>query len=155
MNEHSGWLGEYRVTIIRPSGSETINLKNHITNAGLNMIRDGWLGIAKDLQLKYLAFGDSDKPVQDDQTKLDNERFRIAFANQVPEFIGKAKSLVFLPDDQALFHIREIGVFAGKSASNDINSGVMVSRMLFDFDKSNPSEPLSLKFERIDTLRRL
>lgn len=155
MIEHSGWMGEYRVTVIRPSGSQTIELKNHITNAGLNLIRDGWLGIVKDLQLKYLAFGDSDKPVQDDQTKLDNERFRIAFANQVPEFIGKTKSLVFLPDDQALFHIREIGVFAGRNANGDVDSGVMISRMLFDFDKSNPNEPASLKFERFDTLRRL
>lgn len=155
MKEHSGWIGEYEVSIIRPSGIERMHVKNRITDAGLNLIRDALCGLVTDIQLKYIAFGDSSVQIQDDQTKLWNERYRIPFANQEATSTGQLKSTVFVPDTDALFHIREIGVFAGQQAGSGQDTGIMVSRILFDFDKSNVSEPVSLKFERYDTLRRL
>ncbi|WP_438769092.1 hypothetical protein [Brevibacillus sp. JB24b] len=156
MIERGGWAGEYNVTVCKGDGTETkLHIKNMITDAGLNFLRDGLAGKHSDLKIKYLALGDSSDSVQRNQTKLANERFRIAFAAQEDGGTGVLRSVCAIPDDEALFHIRELGIFAGKDADQNQNTGIMVSRILFDFDKSRESVPFTLRFERIDTIGRL
>lgn len=149
--ERNGWLGEYEIMTTYKDGTRSREqLKNRITDAGLNMIRDAFLGERNDLQLKYFALGDSDLPLEDNQTQLGNERFRTVFVDQKPTGIGKTQSTAIVLDNEAVFSIREIGIFAGP-ATDEADSGIMISRILWNRDKTNLE---SIQFVRTDTLSR-
>jgi hypothetical protein len=154
--ESSGWQGEFLFTKVSSHSREveTIQVKNRLTDGGLNLMRNALIGADSDIQIKFLAFGTSAAPIQDDQTELVDERFRKAFTLQEQTTVGAARSIVSLLDTEAQFWIREVGVFAGANASSIPNSGVLLSRILLNFDKSNTNDLYSLRVERIDTIRR-
>lgn len=150
--ERSGWIGEYEIIILHEDGRvEKESLKNRITNAGLNMIRDGLKGSIADVQLKYLAVGTSAIAVDDAQTQLGVEGFRTTFVSKVDVGTGQLRSTAILLDSEAVFHIQELGIFAGPGATGAANSGILVSRILYDRNKTNLE---SIQFVRTDTIMR-
>lgn len=151
-NEVSGWIGEYEIIFTHKDGTVTRDkLKNRIMNVGLNMLRDGLLGTVTDMELKYLALGTDDTAVADAQTQLVAEAFRTAFVTQITAGTGVAQSTALVLDSEAIFHIKEIGVFAGAAATSSADTGIMVSRILYDRDKTNLE---SIQFIRTDTIAR-
>ena len=152
IEEISGWLGEYDILIKCKDGTiERQHIKNRITNAGLNMIRDGLKGDIYDIELKYLALGTSDIAIDDTQTQLGTEGFRTAFVSQTTPQMGQLQSTALVLDTEAVINIREIGIFAGSGATGTANSGIMVSRILWSRDKTNLE---SIQFVRTDTIGR-
>lgn len=151
IKESDGWLGEYQVTITQKNGkTETQSIKNRITNAGLNLIRDALNGDVNDLEIKYIALGSSAKAINDNDTTLDNEQFRKNFIQKTKTGVGRLQSTALIQDNEAVFHIRELGIFAG-DATDSVNSGVMISRILYD---RNKTELESIQFVRTDTISR-
>lgn len=152
IHEISGWIGEFDiVTRYKDGRVEREHVKNRITNAGLNMIRDGILGTVTDIQLKYLALGDSNIAIDDTQVQLGNERFRTQFINQNSTGIGKLQSTALVLDTEAVFNIQEIGIFAAAAASSSADTGILVSRILYSRNKTNLE---SIQFVRTDTFNR-
>ena len=152
IEELSGWLGEYDIVIKYKDGSEERkHIKNRITNAGLNMIRDGLKGDISDIELKYLALGTDNTAVDDTNTQLGAEGYRTAFISQTAPQTGQLQSTALVLDTEAVINIREIGIFAGVGATGTANSGIMVSRILWSRDKTNLE---SIQFIRTDTIGR-
>jgi hypothetical protein len=152
MDQQCGWLGEYEIIILHKNGTkEKQKVKNRITNAGLNMIRDAMLGNVSDLKLKYIAFGDSAIAIDDTQTQLGNERFRTSWVDQKVTGVGQIQSNAILLDNEAVFHIQEIGIFAGATASTTANTGIMISRILWSRNKTSLE---SIQFTRTDSINR-
>jgi hypothetical protein len=152
MIEKTGWLGEYEIITTHQNGTVTTEkLKNRIMNAGLNFLRDALKGDVTDAQIKYLAVGTSSIAVSDSQTQLGAEGFRTPFISKESAGTGVLSSTALILDNEAVFHIREVGIFAGVSATTASNSGVMISRILYDKDKTNLE---SIQFQRTDTIGR-
>lgn len=154
MRENSlmGWLGEYEILITHIDGTkERQQIKNRITNAGLNMIRDALKGTVSDVELKYLAVGTSNIAVNDSQTQLGAEGFRTTFVSKSELSVGQLRSTALVLDSEAVFHIKEIGIFAGATATSTANSGIMISRILYDRNKTNLE---SIQFVRTDSILR-
>ncbi|MDW7673787.1 MAG: hypothetical protein SCK28_04535 [Bacillota bacterium] len=151
--ELEGWLGQYEILIFDRNRQviERQKLKNRILNAGLNMLRDALKGDIQDVKLKYLALGASDMPIIDSQTQLGYEQFRTAWINQTASQTGQLQSTALVLDTEAVFNIREIGIFAGATATESANTGIMISRIIWSRDKTNLE---SIQFIRTDTINR-
>lgn len=152
IHELSGWIGEYDIINLYQDGRvEQEHLKNRITNAGLNMIRDALIGDISDLKLKYLALGDSNLAIDDNMTQLGNELFRTPWISQISTQTGQLQSTALVLDTEAVFNIQEIGIFAGVGANDNPNTGILVSRILWNKNKTNLE---SIQFVRTDTIAR-
>ena len=125
-------------------------MKNLITNVGLNMMRDGLYGPggAQDLEIKYLAIGsDNTSPVVTDTT-LGTETFRKARTSQSKPGTGQQTYVQYIDPTEAIGVIEEFGWFAGAAAGAVADSGIMVSRVLYSRVKTALE---SLQIERTDT----
>jgi len=152
IKELNGWIGEWDIIIKHKDGTtEKEHVKNRITNASLNMLRDALSGDVSDCEIKYLALGGSDKAVDDNDTTLDDEQFRTAEISRTKPETGRLQHTYIVIDDEAVFHIKEIGVFAGSTATETENTGTMISRILWDRNKTNLE---SIQFVRTDTIDR-
>lgn len=150
-----GWLGEYEIHVIGPSGTEVHKVKNLITDGALNLIRDALDGTVTDLALKYLALGTDDGtllPLANTNTQLGAEAFRKAFTKQTLPGVGKIESTAYIGPDEANVNIREIGIFAGAGATATANSGILVSRVFWTRNKTNLE---SFNIVRTDTIGRV
>ena len=147
MIENIGWQGKF--VIKTKDGIEVIN--NRITNLALNKLRDALNGVASDLEIKYLALGTSNTAIDDTDTQLGTEIFRTQFTTKAVSDFGKIESTAIVLETEAVGSIREIGIFAGSTATSTVNSGVMISRILWTREKTGLE---SIQFTRIDTIGR-
>lgn len=150
MVENINAVGEYRITIDDGGAEETFELKNRVMNAYL----DGLVGLLKgddDLQIKYLAVGDSSVALADTQTKLGNEVFRTQVTTQTLTATGTLETRFRIQASEGVGTINEIGVFAGSAATSVKDSGIMISRILWNKEKTNSME---IDFIRTDRLVR-
>jgi hypothetical protein len=146
------WAGEYEIITTYKDGTQTKEtIKNRIMNAGLNLLRDALNGDVTDLKIKYLAVGTSSTAISDAQTQLGAEIFRTPFISQSISGTGVLQSTAIILDDEAVDDIRELGIFAGESATTASNTGVMISRILYTRNKTNLE---SIQFNRTDTIGR-
>lgn len=152
MNEVQGWHGQFDVYI--KSGDDwkheaTIN--NTITNSGLNLLREALRGTITDAQIKYVAVGTSSAAVTISDTQLGAEIFRKPVYSRTAGTNGVLVTIAILEDSEAVANIQEIGIFAGSTASATINSGIMISRILYSRNKTNLE---SVQIQRTDTIAR-
>ena len=78
----------------------------------------------------------SDRPAAATQTKLVNERFRKQITTKErPTGQNYVESIVSLGSPDANFTIKEIGVFAGSTATGTKDSGKMISRIVVNIEK--------------------
>ena len=142
------WKGNIKIEV---PGAETVVLNNLITDAGLDFVRDCLLGDVTDGQIKYTALGNSTTATANDQTALGGEQFRKAITTYSTGSTGEAETLTYIAPAEGVFHIKEIGWFAGSAASTVADSGVMIARVLYDRDKTNVE---SIQIRRTDTFGR-
>lgn len=143
VKEQAGFRGEYQIEIIDTvTGAREIHkLKNTLTNINKDIHLAMLLGVTTgysfdDLNIKYFAFGDSDTPAAATQTKLVNERFRKQITTKErPTGQNYVESIVSLGSPDANFTIKEIGVFAGSTATGTKDSGKMISRIVVNIEK--------------------
>lgn len=147
MNDKHGWLGQFEISI----GDERFLINNIITDAGLNMIRNALNGELTSTEIRYLALGTSSTAVSATQTQLGAEIFRTPFINTAKPDIGQLEKTAVVLDSEAVASIQEIGVFAGTTATNTANSGIMISRVLYSRNKTNLE---SIQIVRRDTIQR-
>lgn len=147
MNDVNGWLGQYEILV----GDEKFLISNLITDAGLNMVRDALNNELPSIEIRYLAVGTSSATVSATQTQLTNEIFRTLFISSSKPTTGQLEKTAIILENEAVANIREIGIFAGATATSVANSGIMVSRVLYSRNKTNLE---SIQIVRRDTIQR-
>lgn len=146
------WEGTFQIVIETPTRRKTIQLKNFITDTGLNYIRDLLDGsINPPTEIRYIAFGSSNTTPVASDTKLGNEFFRKQVTKQELPGTGQVASTVYIAPYEANQQIEEIGVFAGPDATAAKDSGVLIARVLWSHLKT---ELESLQIVRTDTISR-
>lgn len=156
MKVDTNWLGQWEIEI-KENGKikEILPLKhNLLTDAGLNMFRDGLKGDITDMQIKYVALGNNATAPADSDTKLIAEQFRkIATSRDVdPVTPGKLYTELYIADTEAnAFKCEEIGWFAGVAASATADTGICIARILYSRQKLATE---SWTIRRTDTLSR-
>lgn len=146
-----GWTGLIRATVDGPEGRTEQEFYNLITDAGLNFLRDVLEGSVANGKIQYIAVGTSNTAVANGQTALGGEIYRKPVVT-TPTTVGQVStSVVFEPED-VVGAIREIGWFAGPTATATPGSGVMIARVLYTLNKTNLQ---TLFLERLDTIGRV
>jgi hypothetical protein len=143
IKEQSGFKGEYIIEIIDTvTGKKEIHkLDNTLTvinqNIHLRMLLGDTTGFSfNDLSIGYFGFGTGTTPESPTQTKLVSENYRKQVTSKsFAPGTNFLESIVSLGSSEANFNIREIGVFAGSSATSALNTGNMISRIVVDIDK--------------------
>lgn len=143
MNETMRLSGEYDIVIRRATDGSVIgrqHIKNQLTTIN-QALRDaqlmGTYAQANALQIRYFAFGTGTTPAAQSDTKLEAEQFRKQITTLDNPATGTVESVVSLGTQEANFHITEIGVFCGPSATGTVGSGTMLSRALVNIYKND------------------
>ena len=128
-------------------------IKNIITDVALDKEIEILLGTAPDMAVEYFAFGTGSAVPLATDTQLGAEvgRFQptTAFINTG---IGIVEGSVFLTSSDLVGeNIREIAIFCGSTATGSANTGTMLSKILWSFDKTANDE---IEIVRTDTVER-
>jgi len=147
-----GWLGEFRIKTIDKDGLVSEELvKNRVTNTALQAMINILDNIDPDLNIKYLAIGTSGTAVNDNDTQLGAEIFRVQFDSSNNNATGQFTTTFSVLDSEAVGTWQELGIFCGDSATITPNSGKMLSRILYTKVKTSLEE---VSVSRIDTIAR-
>jgi hypothetical protein len=127
---------------------------NTIMNDCLDELTKPLLGLSTNYQIKYLAVGTSSASVYVTQSSLVNEFFRTPVASQTKSGTGQVKTYFYILSTEATTSvIREVAAFCGTTASTTSNSGRMMSRILWTYDKTSGDKEVQI--ERIDTIQKI
>lgn len=136
MHETLIMQGRYAIEAVDARSGRVLwrrHFKNQLTNVNLTaraqMLAGTYSGDG--LNIKYIALGDDSTPATPTQTQLGNELFRKQ-VTQIATVGAETRTLLSVGVTEALFRIREIGVFCGASASSTPGSGTMISRVVVD-----------------------
>lgn len=116
-------------------------IHNRIMDNALDeIIKTMYLVTNSDMYIKYIAIGDSDAAIANDQETLDNEIYRVPVITRLKIGTGEFRVRAILNDTQpedlsGACTIKEIGVFAGESATQwadgvGKDTGLMISRIV-------------------------
>lgn len=147
MIDKLGWQGTFNIKT--KDGEEII--KNRIMDVALTELLKVLTGDTTDMELKYLAVGTDSTPITDNDTQLGNEIFRTQFTSSSVTGTAELTSLAIILEAEAIGTIEEIGIFAGSTATATVNSGILVSRILWHRVKTSSDE---IQFTRIDRIVR-
>ncbi|MDV2988579.1 MAG: hypothetical protein P3T54_00235 [Dehalogenimonas sp.] len=127
---------------------DRVEFHNKVPTVALAMMRDALKGAITDCQIKRLAIGDGNTAPADGDVALENEILRKQITSSSEPSGTSYKTIVYVNPDEAVGAIEEIGWFAGASAGDDADSGILVSRVLYSRTKTAVE---SLQIERTDT----
>ena len=149
--ELTGWGNKVRIAAINIDGSvEIVELRNKITDAGLNMLRNALKGDVSDLEIKYMAWGSDNTTPAGGQTTLVAEFGRKAVTLKDSGTTGVLTTTTYVaPGEGNESTIEEFGWFAGADATGSADTGIMVARVLYSRAKTSLE---SLQVERDDTI---
>lgn len=152
MQDIYGWVGQFKIQI-KEKGviKDTHIVDNRITNLALDAIINLLDNIDPNLDIKYIAIGDSAAAVNDNATQLGNEIFRAQIDTGSRTAIGIFNSTFSILDSEAVGQWEEIGIFCGDGATASANTGNMLSRILFSRTKTALEE---ISITRIDKIIR-
>lgn len=119
------------------------------TNGWLNLKRDGSAG-ANNPKITYVALGSGSSTPTPANTQLDNEIFRKAVTSYTNGATGEILISMYLgPTDAVNVDIEEVGFFAGNSATNALNSGVLVARGLWSHNPKTGVESIVFQLDEV------
>ena len=146
------WSGTVNVnTIADAKIVKTEILHNQITNVALNALINALDNIDPNLELKYIAIGTDDSPLDPSDTTLGTEIFRASVDTSNNNATGEFTTTFTILDSEAVGSWREIAFFCGDSATASANTGIMLSRLLYSREKTNSEE---IQFSRVDSISR-
>lgn len=154
MIEDNGYTGIFEIICTNKKTGEIKAevVKNRLTNEALDKFINILGGVAPDMEIKYLAVGTDGAALSDTSTQLVAEVFRTEPSID-PQNVstGRVETSFDILDSEANVHIMELGIFCGSIATASANTGILLTRILYDKVKTS-SEELSIK--RIDIVRR-
>ena len=145
-----GWQGKFEIKV-KENGiiKEEYSIENRITNTALDAIINILDNIDPDLDIKFLAIGTDGTPLDDNDTQLGNEIFRTQFLTSINDAVGQFTTTFAILDNEAVATWFEIGVFTGSSATITPDSGIMLSRILFERTKTALEEIDISRLDRV------
>ena len=155
INDSSKHIGTWVITV-KDAKTQEVKKKDTIKNRVMNIVLDKlascFAGGVADLEIKYLALGTSADSIDDMQWKLGAEIFRTG-PSEAPKMgtTGEVVTEFTVLDSEAVANIQEVGIFAGPYATSDLNSGMLVSRILWSHNKVAGEE---ITFQRTDKVGR-
>lgn len=138
-----GWSGTFSLTLTNRATGESrlVEVRNQITDGGLNWLRDLMQGRAS-LPLTEIALGTDGRATQSGDIALYGEVAPRKTVIMSLSGTGVSVCDAFWDDTEANVQIRELGIFAG---------AVLVARAVIDVPKTSQE---SLTVTRRDTLKR-
>ena len=116
--------------------------KNIITNTCLNNTALSFIGTyPTDNIIKYCAVGTDNTAVAATDTTLGAEVHRSPYVARSNPTNGVV-TIDFYITDTGVTTIEEVGIFGGNTASQYSDTGVLISHVLWDYDKSSSEELL-------------
>jgi hypothetical protein len=125
------WSGSIRIVVESPTRRQIISLRNGISDAGLNLMRDALAGLVSDAEVKYVALGTGSTAPGPGDTKLVAEVLRKAVIKLEVSGTGQVQTTGYIAPYQGNHAVQEIGWFAGAGAGPAADSGVLVARVLY------------------------
>jgi len=134
--------GKFFIKVINAKTNKIKNFEIHniITATALAEMAKPLNGDSPDLEIKYVAVGDDDTAVTGNETTLVNETERKAVATLSIVSNTIVQSEFVLLKAEAVGTIEEVGIFCGSSAGAAVDSGTLLSRILWSYDKSADEE---------------
>ena len=127
-------------------------VKNRIMDQALDKEAEILRGVAPDLEIKYVAIGTGTTALTNTDTQLANEVFRVIPSNPPTKTAtGEITTEFVVLETEAQVEIKEVGIFCGSTATATANSGTLLSRVLWNFDKRSNIE---LSITRVDRIVR-
>jgi len=145
INEY-GWLGRFEIK----TKNGIFILKNRIMNNAIDELLKALSGNEPDIMLKYLAIGTGTTGLLNTQTQLENEVFRTPFITITKTGIGRLTSIATILDVDYDGPINEVGVFCGDSATTSADTGLMLSRVLWNYTKTATEEIQITRYDNIE-----
>ena len=152
LKEKKKHIGIYQIWEINKYTKEKKQIDeivNLLTNECLDREVQIFAGVTPDVQIKYVALGDNNTAPAATDTILYNEQFRTPFVSQTKTDTGELTTDFYVTDVEANFEFEEMGIFAGAAASATENSGILLSRVLYNYTKTSSIEIL---IRRVDTI---
>lgn len=116
--------------------------KNIITSTCLNNTALSFIGTyPTDNIVKYCAVGTDNTAVTASDTTLGTEIHRSYYVARSNPSNGVV-TVEFYITESSVTTIEEVGIFGGNSATSSANTGVLISHVLWDYDKSASEELL-------------
>lgn len=150
---HLRWQGLVGVSVFRGGQLvDRVEIKNLITNAGLNMLRDGLAGYVPTVRFRFLVWGDDATSPTVSDTQLGNEVGRRVITSRTAGTTGVLSQTVIIPSTEGNGQIEELGFFGGLDARiEEPGSGTLIARVLYSHLKTDQE---SIQVDRTDTLAR-
>ena len=154
MRENISLRGGYVIEIIDGSGKliDVVEISNKLMSINrelrTEMLLGAYTGGADALEIKYFAFGIGTAPVTVNDTRLDREVYRKQITQISSPSSGVVRSVVSLGSVECNTTIKEIGVFCGSSATDEADSGTLMSRVAVNIEKNSN---ITLNIIRTDT----
>jgi len=133
-------IGVGGVFTVRKKDRTEYSINNLIMDTVLNKMAETLRGVAPDIQIKYLAVGTDNTPVTASDTTLGTEVFRTAVTTSETTGNGIVQHSFVIFDNEAVANLKEMGVFGGAAATGSADTGTLISRILFDEDKTSDEE---------------
>lgn len=136
MKDKNKYVGKYEIFI---NGKLVKTIFNKVTNQFLNALINSLVGNPTDLQIKYLAIGNG---ITEYDNKLGNEVYRVQ-CSEAPtrtDNVGEVRTEFIILSSEAIGNITEIGIFGGENATSEKDSGFMISRIAWSYEKTGLDE---------------
>ncbi len=141
--------GKYHIEVFENGElKEEDFFNNLITDLYLDELSKVVRGVTPDLQIMYVAIGTGTATPSASDTQLGTEVYRRQVTLQSKTGTGQVSTTFVIPAADAVFEWQEIGIYAGSSATATLNSGTLISRVLYNRNKTILEE---ININRVDT----
>jgi len=139
MESNLSWFENIKIDVHNINGElvDTTEFHNQVTDGALNWLADSLRKSTQDCSIKYLAWGSNNLAVSTAHTTLSSERGRKAVTSATSSGVGKCFTVIYISPSEATTNIAELGWFAGSTATAVVNTGRMISRVLYSRTKTS------------------
>ena len=155
IKEPSKWKGKYEIKVHDKTQNKIVNIiliNNIILDEALIEVMKPLYGETTDIEIKYLAVGTGTASITGVETSLGSEVDRYYRVDQTVSGLNLTTDFT-IGATESQFVIKELGIFAGSTATNSSETGLLVSRVLYNYDKTG--DDIELQITRIDTINRI
>lgn len=157
MNEKMFWEGKYKFTVKDSKTKKIIRediIFNRILDTALREMGKCLYDSSNDCIVNYLALGTETASILNTATSLGSETFRtykVESASTISN-TGEVSNTFDILSDEAKFHIREVGIIMGSTASATVSTGQLMSIISWDYDKTD--KDVEIQVNRYDSFNR-
>lgn len=145
--KYSGKFEVFEIQIDTKEKKKIAEFDNLVTNGGLDEIVSKFLlnpiGYDNGLEVKYLALGNSNTAVAATDTILTAEQYRTAPIDSMATTTGVVYFDFYLTSGECnTFTIEELGIFISNLATEGVDTGLLLSHVLYHYVKNSSVEIL-------------